>query len=353
MQTKLKTILNLTWKVGLGLLGLTSLVIGGLIAYEWYDDSFGRYPWRDVELSKNVDVHCFGDFRVRVWNAETARYTTKKLKWVSSSPDRDSLTVYCDKDGHRGYINCNTGEIVIPANKAKYRHAWHFSEGRAFVILPGEDSLSVIDHAGKIIVRNVSPYYSGYDYVFRNGLCELSKDEMVGLLGMDGTWAVEPEYYFIHTPNTFGYRLARNEQGYWLYDKELKLVYSEPYDNLEFAIGRSEGTGTLYRTRDHVKQLVNYDGSVVEPFVIDGTYDLRYRINGNEECEEEYLLDPDLVVYRVNDWEGLMNKHTGRPITRAVYTDFEMISKELIKASLSNDNENSIILGRNGQVVNR
>lgn len=351
MIINFKSILNLTWKVGLGLFGLTTLIIGLLIAYEWYDDSFGRYQWNDTELSKNVDVHCFGDLRVRVWNSKTGRYTTRKLNWVSATPEHDSLTVYCDLDGNRGYINCNTGEIVIPANKAKYRHAWHFSEGRAFVILPDEDSLSVIDHAGRIIVRNVSPYYSGYDYVFKNGLCELRKDGMVGLLGMDGAWAVEPDYFFIHTPNTFGYRLARNEQGYWLYDKELKLVYSEPYDNLEFAIGHPEGTGTLYRTRGHVKQLVNYDGSIVVPFVIDGKYNLSYMSGYNEDGEEAFVLDTGIIVYKVDDFEGLMDPR-GRLITPAVYTGFEMISKDLIKATLSFDCESAVMLDRSGHAVN-
>lgn len=354
MQINFKSILDLTWKVGLGLLGLVALFIGLRVAYEWYDDTFGRYPWRDAELSKNVDVHCFGDFRVRVWNSETGRYTTRKLKWVSSTPERDSITVYCDMDGNRGYINCNTGEIVIPADKAGYRHAWHFSEGRAFVVLPDEDSLSVIDRAGEVIVRNVSPYYGGYDYVFTNGLCELRKDEMVGLLSMDGAWAIEPKYLDIWSPNAgLGFRIAVNEDGYWLYAPDLKLVFPDPYDKLEFAVGREEGTGTLYRSRDHRKELFNYDGSVVEPFVIDGTYDLRYRMRYNEDGEDEYQLDPDLVVYRVDDWEGLMNKHTGRVVTPAVYTDLEMISKNLIKADLSHRGcDNSVVMDRNGHVVN-
>ena len=353
MKLNLKSILNLTWKVGLGLFGLVTLVIGILIVREWYDDTFGRCSWRDLELSKSVTVHCFNDYSVRVWNTQTASYTTPKLRWVSCTPERDSITVYCDKNGNRGYINCNTGVIVIPAEKARYRHAWHFSEGRAFVVLPDENGLSVVDHEGKIIARNVAPYRNGCDYVFWNGLCELHKDGKTGLLSQDGTWAIEPKYYEIWDPNAgFGYRMAINEEGYWLYDPDLKLVYSEPYDKLAFAIGREEGTGTLYRTRNHVKQLVNYDGSMVEPFVIDGTYELKYIIRYHEDEANEYALDPDLVVYRVDEWEGLMNKHTGRLITPANYTDFEMISKELIKAELSYREEgNAVIMNRNGRVV--
>ena len=354
MKNTIKSILNLTCKVGLGLLGLFALILGVLLVFHWYDDNYGRDTWRDETLSKAVEVHGFNDGRVRIYNTDTEKYVTPKLRWVSGTPSNDSLTVYADKKGNRGYLDCNSGKIVLPANKVKYRHAWHFSKGRAFVVLPGEDSLSVIDAKGNVIVRNVAAYDSDDDYVFRgSGLCELEVDGKYGLLGLDGSWAIEPKYYMIDYPNTFGYRIARNAEGYWLFDPDLKLVYSEPSDNLEYACGRDDGTGTLYRTKDHVKQLLNYDGSVVNPFVIDGTYNLRYMVKYNEDCEDEYELDPDLVVYQVDSWEGLMNKHTGRLLTPAVYTDFEMISKELIKVELSYSDDNAVIMDRNGRIVNQ
>ena len=352
MKPNIKSILNLTWKVGLGLFGITVFVIGILIVREWYNDTFGRAEWRDEQLSKNVDVHFYNDYRVRLWNKQTGRYVTPRLLWVSGEPERDSLTVYADLDGNRGYVNCNTGKIVIPAVKARYRHAWHFSEGRAFVVLPGEDSLSIVDHAGKVVAKNVAPHHSGYDYVFENGLCELYQDGKFGLLSTDGTWSLEPVYDHIDTPNTSGYRRVADEKGYWLLDKDLKKVFSEPYDNMTYACGREEGDGTLFLTKNHVKQLVNYDGSIVEPFVIDGTYELKYVIRYNEDEADEYALDPDLVVYRVDDWEGLMNKHTGCLVTPAIYTDFDMISKELIKAELGIDYEDeSVVMDRSGRVV--
>lgn len=37
MNAKLKTILGVTWKVGLGLFGLAAAVIGVLIANVWYE----------------------------------------------------------------------------------------------------------------------------------------------------------------------------------------------------------------------------------------------------------------------------------------------------------------------------
>lgn len=352
MNATLKSVLNVTWKVGIGLFGIAALIVGILIFDVWYDNSYGRNYSCDKNLSKGIAVHSYNGNRARVWNRRTNSYVTPKLRWVSGTPLRDSLTVYCDVDGNRGYINCNTGAIVIPAEKARYRRAWQFSEGLAFVVLQDEENVSVIDHAGNVIARNVAPYDSWYDYIFVDGVCQVRVDDRVGLLAKDGSWAVEPKYYEIECPNTSGYRIARNEWGYWLYTPDLKLAFPEPYDRLSFASGRDEGTGTLFRTRNHVKQLVHYDGSVVEPFVIDGTYNLKYMTRYNECCEDEYALDPDLVVYQVDGWEGLMNKHTGRIVTPATYTDFKMISKELIKAQLGlGFDDESVVLDRNGRIV--
>ena len=110
MNANIKRILNLTWKVGLGLIGLAALVIGILIVSVWYEEKYGRDYWNDTTLSENVTVEAYNNNTVRVWNKKKARYTTKKLRWVSGTPERDSLTVFCDKDGFRGYLNVNNGE---------------------------------------------------------------------------------------------------------------------------------------------------------------------------------------------------------------------------------------------------
>lgn len=352
MTQRLKSIIGITWKVGLGLFGIAAVVIGILIAETWYENSYGRAYWKDKTLSPDIVVRSFNNGRVRVWSKKTGRYITPKLMWVSGCPIRDSITVYCDVDGNRGYINCNTGAVVIDSKKVGYRHAWQFSEGRAFVVLPGYDSLSVIDHSGRIIVRNVAPFDKSYDYVYIDGVCKICFDDRCGLLSTDGTWVVRPEFFSIQTPNTFGYRIARNEHGYWLIDKDMKLVFDEPCEGIDYAIGHEEGEGTLYITRNHKKQLINYDGSIVEPFVIDGTYDLSYIIRYNSDDTSDYELVTDIVVYRVNGWEGLMNKQNGKIITPAIYTNFKMISKDLVRAELSMSyGDESVVMDKNGRVI--
>lgn len=352
MKTTLKKILNLIWKVGLGLLGLTAACIGILDATVWHENRYGSAMWKDHALSKDIVVKGFNDNTVRVWSNKSASYTTPKLRWVSSRPERDSVTVYSDRvSGYRGYINCNTGRITLPADKMGFRRAWHFSEGRAFVVLNHEDRLSIIDYDGNIISHGIAPYEEGYDHVFIDGYCLLAADNgKYGLLAKDGSWAMEPNYSDIRCPNADGYRIAINNEGFWLFDKSLNKVFENPYDDIDYAIGRDEGT--LYLSHNHTKQLVNYDGTVVEPFVIDGTYELRYMTRYQPDQSDEYEIVPDIVAYRVGRWEGLMDKRSGKTITGADYTDFTMISKDLIRAELCLSYEDqSIVLDKRGNVV--
>ena len=119
---------------------------------------------------------------------------------------------------------------------------------------------------------------------------------------------------------------------------------------IDFTIGR-EDTG-LYLTKNHVKVMTTYEGKVVEPFVIDGTYDLKYRTKYNDEDADEYALDPDIVVYRVNGWEGLMDKNSGKVLTPANYNNFTMISKDLIMAELDKGyDDNGVVMDRRGNVI--
>ena len=49
-----------------------------------------------------------------MYNTRTEEYTTEKINWLSEAPENDSLAVYA-LPGKHGYINENTGRIVIDA----------------------------------------------------------------------------------------------------------------------------------------------------------------------------------------------------------------------------------------------
>lgn len=97
------------------------------------------------------------------------------------------------------------------------------------------------------------------------------------------------------------------------------------------------------------KVVILFD-KVLEPFVIDSTYHLQYITKYHADEVDEFELVKDILVYRVDRWEGLMDARTGKVITPAKYWSFEMISKELISAELGYGEE-GVILDKRGRVV--
>lgn len=344
MNTRIKPILNATWKIGLGLIGLaiTGFVI--LLTSIWYEKSFGRAYWKDHELSKDIVVLGYNN-TVRVWNKATGKFTTGKLRWVSGTPERDSLTVFCTKDGKRGFLSVNTGRIVIPA---WYRKAWQFSEGLGAVLW--DDRVGFIDRENRPVIEYTIPYEKGEEYIFKGGFCVArywDKDRFhYAAFSKDGEMVLDWNHTGIGNPNKDGYRVAVNEDGYWLYDRRFRKVFPEAYEYIALA----DGNTGIYVTRNHIKQLLDFDGNVIEPFVIDDTYQLKYITKPGAYEHADYELVPDIVVYRVGRWDGLMDARTGRIITGPDYWRFEMISKDLVRAQLGDDCE-GIVMNLRGQIV--
>ena len=95
MNATLKRLLNATWKVGVGLIGLAALAVGILVFTVWHEETRGRNYRYDKNLSKDIAVHSFNGNRERVWNRRTDdchhfdKENTKRLC--------DALRVYSPK----------------------------------------------------------------------------------------------------------------------------------------------------------------------------------------------------------------------------------------------------------------
>ena len=348
MNTKIKSILNVTWKVGLGLIGVGVAVFCIILAIAYYEGNYGRYEWRDRTLSEDVVVRAYNDNTVRIWNKATKKYTTKRIRWVSGDPcEGDSLTVFCDKDGKRGYVNVKTGRIVIPA---QYSKAWNFSEGLAAVL--GKDScIGFIDKDNQLVIDYVIPLVNGMDYIFRDGYCLVMRYvdgiDHYALYRKDGSLALNWSHTRIDE-SYGGYRVVGNEEGYWLVDDEFNKVFPDVYDR----VVRSKENNGVYITKNHVKQLWAYDGTVIEPFVIDSTFRLEYDVMNEDGDGYSQVMVDDIMVYLVDGWEGLMDARTGRIITPARYWNIKMVSKDLLEAELGYGSE-GVILDRTGRVIGR
>ena len=95
---KLKKPFNFCWKVGLASFGIWFMVsLADLIICEYKEIRFGRYQWweRD-DLSKNIEIRHFKKGRVATYDVRLKKIVSPKLRWISSTQEGDSLTVFCE-----------------------------------------------------------------------------------------------------------------------------------------------------------------------------------------------------------------------------------------------------------------
>ena len=297
-----------------------------LVAYALYEDEYGRDYW-DRKLSDNITLHSFSDNKWRVYDKQTGEYTTDKINWLSEVPENDSLAVYA-LPYRRGYINVNTGRIVIDAEANDYRKAWVFSDGLAAVMKGGK--IGFINANNEVVI----PFRFDFSdkcrmcdlaYVFHGGYCMMTnKDGDLGLIDKNGKWVVEPSYDEIWAPHTSGYRVVVKSGKHGILDADCAVEYPAEYGYISIL---SDG---FVLTKGGKQWQVDFEGNTVQPFMFDGTYYLKYP-NGYDSCGDLTYEFADFVKYEVMNCYGIMNRITGEPITPALYSDINMLSKELFE----------------------
>ena len=297
-----------------------------LVGYALYEDAYGRDYW-DRKLSESVTLRSFSDNKWRVYNRQVCEYTTGKINWVSEAPETDSLAVYA-LPGKRGYININTGHIIIDAEAHDYRKAWVFSEGLAAVMKDGK--IGFINANNEVVIPfrfDYSDECRMYDfgYLFHNGYCIMTNnDGDLGLIDKSGNWVVEPSYDEIWSPQEWGYRVIVNDGKYGILDSTCNVVYLVEYDNINIL---SDG---FILNKDGRKWQVDLSGNIIQPFIYDGTYYLNYPVGYNENGDIQYAF-ADYLKYEVASRYGIMNRITGEAITPAIYSDINMLSQEIFE----------------------
>ncbi len=130
---KFKKPFNFCWKAGLAIFAIVFVIQLGEALIDTCKDHLGltHYYWRDEDLGKNIEIRHFSNNQAATYNKITDERLSPMVRWISCVPERDSLTVFCDTEGKRGYLNVNTGRVVIDG---QYKHAWHFSEGLTAVV---------------------------------------------------------------------------------------------------------------------------------------------------------------------------------------------------------------------------
>ena len=301
--------------------GFVALVAGTL-----YENAYGRDYW-DSRLSDSVTLRSFADNRWRVYNEHTKEYTTDRVNWVSDVSVNDSLAVYA-LPCKRGYINVNTGRIVIDAEANNYSKAWVFSEGLAAVMKDGK--IGFINANNEVVIPFQFDYSDEcrmYDlgYLFHNGYCIMTNiDGDLGLIDKSGNWVIEPAYDEIWSPHKSGYRVIVKDNKHGILNADCTVVYPAEYGYINIL---SDG---FVLTKGGKQWQVDFEGNTVQPFMFDNTCYLNYPIGYNE-CGEIQYTFADFVKYEVMNRYGIMNRITGEPITPAIYSDINMLSKELFE----------------------
>ena len=305
---------------------LIALAFAALVAYAIYDDTMGRW-YSDKRLSDDVVVYYFADDTYRVYNKSTEKYTTPRIDWVTDAASGDSLGVYA-VGGRRGYINVKNGEIIINAKTNDYEKAWVFSDGLAAVMKDGKVGFINVDN--ELVIPFQFDYSSNRwgdaGYLFHDGYCIMTnKDGKFGLIDISGNWVVEPEYDELWNAHKTGNRIVVNDGKHGVLDSCGNVVYPAEY----FCIDIWEDGFVL--TKDGRKWQEDYEGNIVNPFVIDGVNGyMKYPVSYSNENGVEYALS-DYAEYFVNRNSGIMNRITGRPITPALFEDVNMISDKLFE----------------------
>lgn len=325
------------------ILGASAFLL--LVAYIIYDDSLGRNYWKDKDLSEDVTARAFNDGTFRVYNYRTGRYTTQRINWISDIPEDDSLVVY-SLPGKRGFLNINTGEIVIDAETNGYTSAWVFSEGLAAVVKDWK--IGFINKENEVVIpfKFDRCHFCEMDYQFTEGVCVMTnKDGEYGLIDTSGEWILEPSYDGIFT--TYPHRGFIVSQGgkYGLFSPAGTFTLPLEYDSINFAADEAG----LVLSKDGRKWQIDFEGNIVNSFMFDATYWLKYP-SGYYECGELSYTFSDYAKYEVDSRIGLMNRQNGKPLTPAIYDAINMLSSELFEAQDHNTGS-WILLNTSGEVV--
>lgn len=258
-----------------------------------------------------------------IYNTQLGRRTATDIQWICKSPYGDSLACFASAvNNRRGYFNCFTGEVVIPA---QYKKAWVFSEGVACVL--DDCELHFIDHDGQPAIDKSFPYTPRIDaYCFHNGLCQMLGDNnRIGLIDKQGNWAVNPEYY----------EVAYNENGFWLVqDREWNygLLNANgqvllPIEHNSISISKEDSCIFVSRL-DHIHQVLDFDGNVINPCNYNAIEKMEYATDEYDEDGNPKPATAQCLRYVTADWNyGLMDKD-GNIITLPIYSDITAIGPD-------------------------
>lgn len=338
---------NLFWRVFGAVLMACALAITALVGLLCY--RFIQFEHRKEQTEVYGNDRVVGRNLVFKWkkngkgyvvNRDTREKIIENVSWVAVSPDADSLAVFANADGKRGYFSRYTGRVII---EPRYDQAWVFSEDVAAVAEDGQ--LYFIDHSGKPINDKRFAYSPAKDdgYCFHNGYCVLrAANGKAGLVDKAGEWALAPEYDLV-IPKDLATWVVTKKWDQGLVNDSMRVVFPCQYSRIEV----DEDAGVIVTQADHSRHIYDTSGRLINDFVVNK---VTPRLT--------YSVPTDTLVhvatcgsYQVDGgWEGLYKD--GRPVTPPEYFYIDAIGPDLYLATYK-DYSASVLLNSRGEVVKK
>jgi hypothetical protein len=325
-QVKLwkKILISALALIGLGIVFVLFAVISDAVdnrkcRIEWYYQDH-------INDSLRADYHYPDKDYIRIYNTTRKCYVSPKMRWLSRGvSEGDSLTVFCDMNGKRGYINLHTGKVVI---EGRYKHAWNFSEGLAAVCR--NNLIGFINAAGEEVIPCQYPtsihVINSLGYAFHDGYCTVtnSKNEC-GLINQQGQLVVDTIYDCIWSPSECGARIFQDNNKYGVMDLKGNIIVPLQYDNIW-----CEGE-RLFATKNGIMAQIDKTGKVIRPFC--SSYDFEPMYLATDHDDEH---PTGYFKYFAGGYQGVIDAK-GRMVIPAIYHQVNQLDKNLFEAEVDYD----------------
>ena len=343
-----------TWKkvliIGLCIFAVAAFLFACLLCGVYYEKKYKVDYWEGYTqyVSPNIVlVHGYKGIEgfEQLKDLRTGKFTTPRLNHIFTNQynSEDSLVVFRTVDHKRGYVNINTGKIVIPA---QYQRAWNFSEGIAAVY--NEGLVSFLNESGELAFPATFPirYDLNFDdiaFLFHNGLCVMrTMDGQWGLINTQGEWVVEPIYNTIYAPY-HGYRCVYDGDHYGLLAQDGTITLPVIYDDI-----RREPVGNGWiLVKDGLAWQVDFDLQVTVPFVHDGIHTLSYIDSYDsqeyyDETSGEYKTrkqtQPRFFRFDIGGNSGVIDAN-GKVIIPAIFYNVYIVNDKLFQVEVTSSGE--------------
>jgi hypothetical protein len=337
------------WRVIWAVLTVCTVLFVGMFSYYFVEDNLRRRPtssYNSRYLSSHILYHSATSYRFGyVYDNRTNKKLIKDIKWLILSPE-DSLAVFC-QNNMRGYMNVNTGKVVIPA---QYSRAWIFSDGVAAVM--ENDSIYFINHEGKrIINKGFEQSRNEDDYVFKNECCKVKLNGKFGAIDKNGKIRVPIEYEDVYREEANFWSVYKN--GRWgVVNDSAKLIFPCEYRITSV----KEDNGIFLTDSANYCRRYSLTGELLDNFVVKNVSELTY---------DSQVVDEDgTVVYktaRCLEYEvpgsmyGLMTKG-GHPLTAPKFINIVAIGEDLYLGHYESEysgNEEGVLMNSKGEILRR